>query len=256
MDSCPIALPAISDFIPRLKEEVLQKLEEKPKYKRANLTVRTGDDGRVRWGGIGRRSLRLDPEDNFFTELNSRRIYYSLDTFFQANLSILPGLITVLEQMPVWKDAVFFDLYGGVGLFSLALYDLCQRVVLVESSVHSASIALYHKELYGLDRLTILPVDVEALTPDSLTQAAGQAGTRVAMVDPPRAGLSGQAASHILHLEGLDHLFYLSCHPESLKRDLDRLSACYQALSVTPLDFFPQTPHIETLVHFRRKYRN
>ena len=50
VQSCPIAMKPVSDFIPQLKQEAEAKLT--PKYRQANLVVRTGDDGRVHWGGF------------------------------------------------------------------------------------------------------------------------------------------------------------------------------------------------------------
>ena len=122
IEACAIADRAISDFIPALKKEAESKLTER--YRLANLVVRTGDDRRVLWGGIGRRSCRLNEEDYLWTEIRGRKILYSLDTFFQANLSILSLLIECILALEFWSDTEeFFDLYGGVGLFGIALAD-------------------------------------------------------------------------------------------------------------------------------------
>jgi len=72
IEACPLAMESLSAFIPRLKQEAIAKLT--PKYRVASLVVKTGDDGRVFWGGIGKRSLRMAEEDDLFTELCDRRI--------------------------------------------------------------------------------------------------------------------------------------------------------------------------------------
>ena len=114
VEQCPIADRAISDFLPELKHQAIVRLPAK--YRVANLVVRCGDDKSVHWGGIGRRSLELKPQDYFSTEILDRKIFYSLDTFFQANLSILPLVIEKIRTLSIWKSKpIFYDLYGGVG---------------------------------------------------------------------------------------------------------------------------------------------
>ena len=113
VEACPIAMKSISDFLPELKKQAVERLPEK--YSVANLVVRTGDDGRVLWGGIGKRSLRLRAEDYLWTEVDGRKIFYSLETFFQANLSILPAIMAKIKSFALWDRATtFFDFYGGV----------------------------------------------------------------------------------------------------------------------------------------------
>lgn len=50
MQECPIGMKAVSDFLPQLKEQAIAKLPAR--YRQASLVVRTGDDGRVFWGGL------------------------------------------------------------------------------------------------------------------------------------------------------------------------------------------------------------
>ena len=60
VEECFIARKEVSAFIPKLKELVTPKLSAK--YRQANIVVKTGDDGRVLVGGVGRRSLSLSPD--------------------------------------------------------------------------------------------------------------------------------------------------------------------------------------------------
>jgi tRNA/tmRNA/rRNA uracil-C5-methylase (TrmA/RlmC/RlmD family) len=73
------------------------------------------------------------------------------------------------------------------------------------------------------------------------------AGERsVVIVDPPRTGLSA-AVREWLRRGRPRQLFYVSCDPSTLARDLRELSSRYHILRVLPFDFFPQTSHIESL---------
>jgi len=243
---CAIADSAVSNFIPQLRAEAEAKLPAD--YKTANLVVKTGDDGRVLWGGIGRRSLEMVPRDYLWTEVCGKRIYYSLETFFQANLSILPAIVNHLaEHGKLTKRTFFLDLYAGVGLFGIALAEKAGAVTMIEE--HPASVKIMG---YNLARHCFPHVDsVGGRVEDKLAAAleTNPAMRRVALVDPPRKGLSPEALTSLAAATSLEMLFYLSCHPESLVRDLKVFSERGWTIErVTPFDFFPRTVHLETLV--------
>lgn len=250
IDQCPIAMEAISEFIPQLKKDAAAILP--PKYKVANLTVRCGDGPAVRWGGIGRRSTRLSAEDYFSTRCQGLEIFYSLDTFFQANLSILPKVIETIRTMPVWsKEATFFDLYGGVGLFGLCVHDLVGRVVNIEENVHSIKLARHNIEQNHISNVEIFSGRVEDVLPGLLEQGVGEG--HVVMVDPPRAGLSPSSLTLLNGLSRAQYLIYLSCNPLTLAENLKALrEGAWQIMTLQPFDFFPRTRHLETLVLLRR----
>lgn len=248
IEACSIALPAISGAIPVIKKQIQESLPAR--YRNANVVVRTGEDGRVRWGGIGRKSLTLNAQDYFWTTISGKKIYYSLDTFFQANLSILPCVIERIAALPIFgdgRDSTFFDLYGGVGFFGICLADKVKRVVLIEESVHSLKLAHYNVRQTELTNINVIEGKVEERLPACLEQVP--MGNRIAMVDPPRGGLSPQACHLLTASKNLNHLLYLSCHPQTLARDLkDFMANGWEMKKVIPFDFFPRTKHVETLV--------
>lgn len=257
IDQCPIAMEAVSAYLPRLKKEATERLPGN--YDTANLVIRTSDDGRVVWGGIGRHSLRMPEESYLWTEIEGKRIHFSLETFFQANLSILPALIrTVRSRLELDSETVFFDLYSGVGLFGLCLAGDAGQVVLMEDYPASVKIARTNAERLGLQsKLEFSEAKVEEGLMELLQKYDGR---RIkAMIDPPRQGLK-PAAVETLQACGrsgkIEKLLYLSCYPPSLVRDLKELCAAgWRVASVTPLDFFPRTKHLETLVELMPEHR-
>ena len=246
VEECFIAEENISRFIPELKKQAIERLPAK--YRLANLTVRSGDDGRVLWGGIGRGSCALLPKDYFWTQVGALKIFYSLDTFFQANLSILPALVEVIRGLEIWDPApVFYDLYGGVGFFGLVLAGKVDGVVHIEENSASMQLARYNVRINGVENFKAVEGKVEDKLPGLLARAPAK--TKVAMVDPPRAGLSPKACAYLAAARELDHLMYLSCNPESLARDLGVfVDEGWKVRRVRPFDFFPKTKHLETLV--------
>lgn len=253
IDSCAIAREEVSSFLPQLRELAIEKLP--PHYKMATLVVKTDDEQKVFWGGIGKRSLRMSEENYFYTEVNGKRVYYALDTFFQANLSILPLLIKKIQSFEILdKDTLFFDLYSGVGLFGICLSDQVGEIIMVEDCKPSVKVAEYNLKYHELkEKVTLCGERVEDSLKLLLTNTKMK--KRVAMIDPPRRGLSEEVAQSLCDASrqtrplGLDYLVYLSCSAESLVRDLKILTEkAYTIHRVIPFDFFPKTRHIETLV--------
>lgn len=247
---CPIARKEINAFLPVLKEEAVRKLPDD--YKTANLVVRVGEEGKVAWGGIGRRSLRMKEEDYFWTLVRGRKIFYALDTFFQANLSILEKIVSRIESLIAWrKDTVFLDLYSGVGLFGIALADRAKEVVMIEEVGDSVTLARFNVSHHNLGHVKILAGKVETHLPEVLKELDNR--PCVALIDPPRGGLAASAIETLGKARTLGSLLYLSCSPGSLARDLKHLAKVgWEVRKIMPFDFFPRTRHLETLVWLGR----
>jgi len=252
VDACFIADENISDFIPELKRQALARLPAK--YKNANLTVRVGQDGRVLWGGIGRRSCQLSKQDYFWIDVSGRRIFYSLDTFFQANCSILPRLFDVINHFPIWNlSTTFFDLYGGVGLFGIGLADKVNKVMMIEENLASFKVARANVDFNKLDNIEMIDGRVEDYLSDLLNMEEND--SNIALIDPPRMGLSDKARQTLAGTRKLSYILYLSCNPQSLLRDLGEfVQQGWVIQNITPFDFFPKTKHLETLVLLQFKH--
>lgn len=251
IEGCPIAMSAISDAIVEIKKEAIAGLPEK--YRRANLTVRTGEANIVQWGGIGKRSMRLTEDQYFYCTVEGRKVFYSLDTFFQANLSILPKLFQVIKSLDCWTDnTLFFDLYGGVGLFAFGMIDHVRKVILVEDCKPSVKLARFNVDYHQLDNLDIFEGQVEEHFYRLIAENADCEA--VAMIDPPRSGLSESALQLMVNAKGLRTILYLSCNPEALARDLKGfMENDWEIQTIIPFDFFPKTKHLETLVVLKNK---
>ncbi|MBF0492942.1 MAG: class I SAM-dependent RNA methyltransferase [Deltaproteobacteria bacterium] len=249
IESCAIAMEQLSDFIPQLREAAIARLPAN--YKIASIVAKVSEEGKIYWGGIGRKSLVQKPEDYLFTEVEGQKIYFSLSTFFQANFSILSPLYKKLLELQNWNsETLFLDLYGGVGLFSILMARHIKEVWMIEEHPYSIGLAKYNQEQHQMKSWKIIEGRVEDLL-ENLLQKADLTNT-VALVDPPRKGLHEQAAN-CLAQSSLKTLFYLSCHPVSLIRDLKILiQAGWQIDKIFPCDFFPKTHHLETLVKLER----
>lgn len=167
------------------------------------------------------------------------------EAFFQGNRYLLRTLVgAVIDAVP---SGSVLDLYAGVGLFSVVLAEVKRGpVTAVEGDPVSSRDLLRNAAPYR-DSLKVIRSSVEAFaarpaqkTPDTL------------IVDPPRTGMSKEAANAIAKM-GAGRIIYVSCDAPTLARDARRLlDAGYRLVSLRGFDLFPNTPHVETLGVFER----
>jgi 23S rRNA (uracil1939-C5)-methyltransferase len=174
-----------------------------------------------------------------------RRWRVSADSFFQGRPDGAEALIAVVGDAlggALVSGARLVDLYGGVGLFAGVLGTVTGgRVVLVDHN-HSA-VADARVNLADLDDARILRVDVRRWRPSSAD---------VVVADPSRHGLGAEVVGRI-GATGASALALVSCDAAALGRDAGLLAADGWALeSVTLVDLFPHTPHVEVVTGWRR----
>ena len=165
----------------------------------------------------------------------------SAGAFFQVNRYLAEELVKIVTAGCQGRAAL--DLYAGVGLFALPLARSFERVTAVESSQISHSDLQYN-----------CPENVQAVraTTEQHLQSVSETPDLV-VVDPPRGGL-GQAVAQALGRLRAPRLTYVSCDPATLARDLQGLLAAGYAIEQAHLvDLFPQTFHLETVLHLARK---
>jgi len=161
-------------------------------------------------------------------------------SFFQANQGLLQPMIDAAMGNHAGGRAL--DLYAGVGFFTLPLARKFEKVAAVE--MHPASA----RDLAANAGVMGTRVHAHHKTAEGFIAAASRNWDMV-LVDPPRAGLAKPVVEGLQRLSAR-RLVYVSCDPTTLARDLAALRAAkYQIESVHLVDQFPQTFHIETIVH-------
>ena len=162
--------------------------------------------------------------------------------FFQSNRFLTASLVEdVLRAGSAGRVA---DLYAGVGLFAVACAAAGATVMAVEGDPVSGA-DLETNAAYQGGRVTVQRVAVE----DALRQRPEQPFDAV-IVDPPRTGLSPEALAGVLRVDA-QRLVYVSCDPATLARDAGVLTgAAYRIECLRVFDLFPNTAHVETVVHF------
>ena len=136
-------------------------------------------------------------------------------------------------------------------MFGLVFANRVREVIMIEESPASDKIARYNVSHHNMGNVRVLDGSVEKHLP---VLAESFRGRKIALIDPPRKGLSPSVIECLKQTTSLPVLFYLSCSPESLARDLHDLTrdGDWKVESVHPFDFFPRTKHLETLVKLVR----
>ncbi len=169
------------------------------------------------------------------------------ESFFQANEDLLPKLIDLAIGGAVGEVAV--DLYCGVGFFTLPLARRFAKVIGVEGDSVAAAFARANLAKAGLADGNIVARDVGQWLDSDAWSSLNGAPVDFLLLDPPRTGAESRVIAGILSLKP-KRISYVSCDPATLARDLRKLIVGgYTLDSVAAFDMFPQTHHVETVVH-------
>ena len=163
-------------------------------------------------------------------------------SFFQTNRFLVGKLVEVVVTKQTGRAAL--DLYSGAGLFTPHLARNFDQVLAVESSPHAVA-----------DLRQNVPHNVKcirATTEAFLAERAAKLAPDLVVVDPPRSGLGERATAALCRMSA-SHVTYVSCDPATLSRDLRRLlESGYRVEQAHLVDLFPQTYHMETVLHLAR----
>jgi len=170
------------------------------------------------------------------------------DSFFQVNIPILEiALGEMQKSISPGKKETIADLYCGVGTFGIALSNFAKEIIGIESEPANISFLKTNLKLNNVENFHLYEGACEKLFPVLMNK-----GIDILILDPPRKGLDNMLCQNIT-LSSIKKILYLSCNPSTLSRDLRILSHSYTVKTLKLLDFFPHTPHIETLAILEKK---
>jgi 23S rRNA (uracil1939-C5)-methyltransferase len=166
----------------------------------------------------------------------------SLGSFFQVNRFLIDPLVQLVAEGETGASA--WDLYAGVGLFSVPLAQSFSTVTAVESSPPAVRDL---RENLKNTKHQIVAAQTEAFVRQAATQR--RPAPELVVVDPPRAGLGPEVTAALGKVRPRK-ITYVSCDPATLSRDLAALVQFgYRLNQMHLLDLFPQTFHIESVTH-------
>lgn len=235
IESCPILVPEL--------EKTLHGLRETIDWgaiwgDRAQIEAASGDAAQVSVYG----AELVERTDEISFTAAGERYFYSAQSFFQGNQFLIEKLIETAIGNSNGERAL--DLYCGVGLFSLPLAKRFAQVIGVEGNESAIDFAEKNAGNARLHNIKFVRGGVEDFLYETNLE-----GTDFVLLDPPRAGTEKGVIEALAKMKP-KNISYVSCEPSILARDLRiLLDAGYKLGSITALDLFPQTHHVETIVH-------
>lgn len=233
VDDCPILVPPLRAVLAELGSRL-------PAAPPRRLDLAAGDGGAWTMAPV----VEGLPHGEIQLAVGELSYAYDARCFFQAHRELLPRLVEC--AVGDWEGEAAFDLYCGVGLFTLPLARRYARVLGVEGDAIAVRFARANAR-----RNRVTNVAFEARAVEGWSAALPADAARV-VVDPPRDGL-GAPTRRLLVARPARRLTYVSCHAATLARDLAELRAAYDLESLALLDLFPQTGHMETVAQLVRR---
>jgi 23S rRNA (uracil1939-C5)-methyltransferase len=232
VENCPILAPALKEKLADVRRNIVweQFWAEKPEIEAA-----TGGAGVSVYS-----SELIEPTDEIFFAANGEKYYFDARSFFQGNRFLIEDLTRAAIGGAEGEAAL--DLFCGVGLFTLPLARKFKKVFGVEANEKAIEFAQKNAEHARLSN-----IEFAAETVDDFLRQNDLPKIDFVLLDPPRAGAEKETIYALLRLKPRQ-ISYVSCDPSTLARDLRLLTTDYKIESITAVDLFPQTHHVETVV--------
>ncbi len=183
-------------------------------------------------------------------EMDGLRFRVGPKSFFQTNsLQALQLYRVALDFAGLEGHELVYDLYTGTGTIALFVARQAGRVIGIEYVEEAVAHARENAALNGLENLQFLAGDMAAILDDLFFQKHGF--PHVVITDPPRAGMHPKVIKQLL-ASNAERIVYVSCNPATQARDIELLSPKYRVTKVQPVDMFPHTHHVESVVVLSR----
>ncbi|MDZ4938110.1 23S rRNA (uracil(1939)-C(5))-methyltransferase RlmD [Clostridium perfringens] len=200
---------------------------------------------------LGLESKTLWGEDTISDYIGDFRFNISPLSFFQVNpiqTEVLYG--KALEYANLTGNEEVFDAYCGTGTITLFLSQKAKKVYGVEIIPQAIDNAWINAKENKVENVEFFVGESEVVIPDLINKGVK---ADVVVVDPPRKGCDKKLLDAITNIDA-KKIVYVSCDPSTLGRDLKVLEENgYKTLEVQPVDMFPNTAHVETVVLMSRK---
>ncbi len=166
----------------------------------------------------------------------------SAASFFQVNpIQVEKLYASALNLIDLNKKETVLDAYSGVGTIGLIAAKNAGKVISVEINKSAHKNAIENAKRNNVDNIEFVCADAGEYISKS------NENIDILIMDPPRSGSDETFLSTVIN-KRIKKIIYISCNPETLARDIQYLSNMYEVNYVQPVDMFPMTAHVETIV--------
>jgi 23S rRNA (uracil1939-C5)-methyltransferase len=237
-----VALVTAGSHFPRNEAFTKRLTDEFPGIKSIVQNINATPGNRV----VGDKDIILWGKDGITDILGGLEFKISSTAFYQVNhIQTLVLYEKAVEYAGLSGIERVLDVYCGVGTLTLFLARQALEVYGIETNKNAIEDAAANAQLNGIANVHFIAGRAEKILPD----LAGAGITfDVATVDPPRAGCQPEVLQALAYA-GTRRIVYVSCNPSTLARDLKALMQLgYKAEEAQPVDMFPHTYHVESVV--------
>lgn len=205
---------------------------------------------------LGDKYITLYGEPYITDVLCGKKFRISAGSFYQVNHDGAELLYGTAARLADFKgNETVLDLYCGIGTIGLSMADKVGEVIGIEIVPEAVECAKENARLNGIDNAEFYCGDASSASSllSEATKARGGLSPDAVILDPPRKGSTPELISYLAELE-VPRIVYISCDPDTLARDCVLFHELgYTIGTVTPVDMFPATGHIETVVLLSRQ---
>ena len=205
---------------------------------------------------LGDKYNTLFGRDYIFDTLAGVKLKITAPSFYQVNHDCAELLYAKARELAELREGdLLLDLYCGAGSIGLSMARDCREVIGVEIVDSAVKCARFNAENNGIKNASFYTGDAKD-TERLLIPAEEARGEKimpdVVIFDPPRAGSDEKLLHHVAALKPRK-IVYISCNPATLARDMVVLKELgYTGNIVFPVDMFPGTGHVESVVCLTR----
>lgn len=270
LDDCPVAAPSIRDYLrahPFVAGEDIQLFSGNNGVVSAVKTIGTGSSGNAKAAHSGKprnandkpRNAKqarcvfagsvINEETKCTVNVCGKPITFDVQGFFQSNMAMLEQTVGLVTRN--MGGARCADVYSGVGTFSVFLAEKFEELYLIEHNRNALLFAAVNLGFMNLTGKKHFDYGVSGAKWAALKEA--RLPFDAVVIDPPRSGMEKEVRAWLKE-SNTPQIRALSCDPVTFARDCADLclGGGYVLESLTLLDYYPQTSHIETLANLVR----
>lgn len=178
----------------------------------------------------------------------------SPESFYQVNKKQTEVLYSIIkDNIALTGDDLLIDLYCGIGTIGLVLSSKASNVIGVEVVNGAVKDATHNAKENNIKNAKFICADATEFA-DKLKLI--KYSKKIIVIDPPRKGCSPELIKSVFDISP-QQLIYVSCNPATLARDLKiYCQGGFEIKKVIPVDMFPRSCHVETVVLLGRKIGN
>ncbi|MBR1416295.1 MAG: class I SAM-dependent RNA methyltransferase [Bacilli bacterium] len=195
--------------------------------------------------GIIKNNELLKGEDHFIDIIDNKLFQVSYDSFFQVNREVASYIFKIIHKNII-KNKNVLDLYSGVGTLGINVCDISKTVYGIEIIKNAVLNSITNSKINNVFNTKYMLGDAAKVI-NKIND-----NIDVIIVDPPRNGLLRKEIDSIIKINP-QQIFYVSCDPITLSRDLNLLCNNYNISKIIGLDMFPYTYHCESVCILERR---